>query len=311
MVVAIGTAVAHGPLDVVDRRGQLGVVQVVVELDLRGHEDVVGSEVHRAQVDEPEHGRRGDERGLDRLLVRPPMPPRRSTAPFISLARTMAMTTSRAPMAIEPTASHRGLPVISAIVRPMSAKNSPSSAPESSSSTTGSSGAFVVWMNRHQRLAAALAVAGLVHRGAQRPRLQHDGDAEDDERDDRALHLVRVDQLLDALVEREQAAEAEQHERDDERPEVALRSVAERMGGVGLALGRDATRTSAGAWLPVSASECIASASRPAEPVMTKPTSLATAMPRLARNAAMIALRLPSFIREDWHTSAAPIDGAG
>ena len=36
-------------------------------------------------------------------------------------------------------------------------------------------------------------------------------------------------QLLDALEDREHAAHAEQHERDDERPEVAQRAVAERM----------------------------------------------------------------------------------
>ena len=113
--------------------------------------------------------------------------------------------------------------------------------------------------------------------------------------DRRALDLVRVAQLVDALVQGEQAAHAEQHERDDERPEVALRPVAERVLGVGRALAALAPSISR-AWLPVSASEWPDSASSPAEPVMRKPTNLATAMPRLAKNAAMIAFRLPSCI---------------
>ena len=46
---------------------------------------------------------------------------------------------------------------------------------------------------------------------------------------DRRLELVRVDELLDALVQREHRAEREQHERDDERPEVALGAEAERV----------------------------------------------------------------------------------
>ncbi|CAB4811127.1 unannotated protein [freshwater metagenome] len=70
-------------------------------------------------------------------------------SPFISTASTMAMPTSSAPMAMEPTASHRGLPVTSDIVRPNSANTRPVSAPTSSSSTTGSSGAFAVRMKFH------------------------------------------------------------------------------------------------------------------------------------------------------------------
>ena len=43
--------------------------------------------------------------------------------------------------------------------------------------------------------------------------------------------------------------------------------------------------SSSSAWLPVSASEWTASASRPADAVIRKPTNLAMAMPRLAKNA--------------------------
>ena len=51
--------------------------------------------------------------------------------------------------------------------------------------------------------------------------------------DPELLDLVRVAELVDALVEREQAAHAEQHQRHHERPEVALGAVAERVRVVG------------------------------------------------------------------------------
>ena len=57
--------------------------------------------------------------------------------------------------------------------------------------------------------------------------------------------------------------------------------------------------------MPVSAREWIASARRLAEPVMRNPTNLATAMPRFARKAATIALRLPSCTGVGWHTGIA------
>jgi hypothetical protein len=44
------------------------------------------------------------------------------------------------------------------------------------------------------------------------------------------------------------------------------------------------------AWLPVSARECTASASMDEDVVIRNATNLVTAMPRLASNAAMIAL---------------------
>ncbi len=64
-----------------------------------------------------------------------------------------------------------------------------------------------------------------------------DGEDEDRDRDDQVLGLVRVADLLDALVQGEQPAHAEQDEGDDERPEVALAPVAEGMLAVGGALG--------------------------------------------------------------------------
>ena len=98
--------------------------------------------------------------------------------------------------------------------------------------------------------------------GAQRPALEDDGEQQDADGDRQALDLVRVAQLLDALVEGEQAAHREQHEGDDEGPEVALAAVAERMVGVGGLASARLPPSSSSAWLPVSASEWTASASR-------------------------------------------------
>ena len=52
-------------------------------------------------------------------------------------------------MPMLPSASHREFPVISAAVTPTTARNNPSSAPVSSSSTTGSSGLFERLMYCH------------------------------------------------------------------------------------------------------------------------------------------------------------------
>ncbi len=60
------------------------------------------------------------------------------------------MTTSSRPIAADPTASHRPSPVTRVIETPNSANSRPSSAPESSRSTTGSSGDREVRMKRHQ-----------------------------------------------------------------------------------------------------------------------------------------------------------------
>ena len=54
---------------------------------------------------------------------------------------------------------------------------------------------------------------------------------EDDDGDGDRLELVGVADLLDALVDGEHAAQAEQDDGDDERPEVPLAAVAERVLG--------------------------------------------------------------------------------
>ena len=59
------------------------------------------------------------------------------------------MTSSNTPMAMVPRASQSRSPVIAASATPTSAKARPTSAPRSSSSTTGSSGLFAVRTKRH------------------------------------------------------------------------------------------------------------------------------------------------------------------
>ena len=72
-------------------------------------------------------------------------------------------------------------------------------------------------------------LAGLLHRRAQREALHRDGDAQHDERDNRVTHRLGVGDLVDALVDGEQAADGEQHDRDHEGVEVPLPAVPERV----------------------------------------------------------------------------------
>jgi len=95
-----------------------------------------------------------------------------------------------------------------------------------------------------------------------------------------------------SFVEGEEPPMLKQHEGNDEGPEVPLAAVAERVARSAGRLPRLEPSISR-AWLPVSASEWPDSASNPADPVITKPVNLATAIPKLAKKAAMIAFRRP------------------
>ena len=148
---------------------------------------------------------------------------------FISITSTIAITINNRPMLIEPTASHRASSVVCAITTPPSARSNPVSAPTSSNSTTGSSGCFVPPDEAPPTRAGLTDVVRLLHRRAQRERLQHDRHEQDPDRNAEALHLVRIAELLDALVQGEHAAHREQHHRHRERPEVSLSPVAERV----------------------------------------------------------------------------------
>jgi len=81
------------------------------------------------------------------------------------------------------------------------------------------------------------AVRGLVHRGTQRERLQHDRDPQHHEGPDRGLDVLRVLDLVEALVQGEHPAEQEDDDRDEERVQVAVAAVAERVRRTGRAGG--------------------------------------------------------------------------
>src|SRR5439155_24885657 len=71
--------------------------------------------------------------------------------------------------------------------------------------------------------------ARLVYGGPQRERLESDRHGEHDDRDERRREVVRVPDLLDALIEREQPARGEQHQGNEETEDVTLAAVAERV----------------------------------------------------------------------------------
>jgi hypothetical protein len=75
----------------------------------------------------------------------------------------------------------------------------------------------------------APSVIGLLHCGAQRERLEHDRDREHQDRQPGHLERVRVLQLVDALIDREHAADGEQDDGHHERVHVTLAPVAERV----------------------------------------------------------------------------------
>ena len=211
------------------------------------------------------------------------------------------MTHSSTPMDSEPSASQRPLPVILAMTTPKSARNRPISAPESSRSTTGSSGDFERRMKPQPRRLPRNGLR-LVHGGAEREPLEDDGADEDADGPPERLRLVGVAQLLDALVDGEGAAEEEQHQGDDEAPEVALAPVAEGVRRRGLPCPPGGRRRAAG-----PGCRCRPASARPRRggwPTASRPspTNLMTAMPRLASSAAMMALRLPSCTAVGWHS---------
>src|SRR5215213_1084128 len=60
-----GNRGADPGLRVVDRGGDVGTVLVCADADLRGEQQLVGPEMHGAQVDDTVHARRGEQRRLD------------------------------------------------------------------------------------------------------------------------------------------------------------------------------------------------------------------------------------------------------
>ena len=154
--------------------------------------------------------------------------------PFISTASTMAMATSSRPMATLPTASKRGLPVTPASTTPTEREDEADQRADVLEQHDGQLGLLgAVDEPPPARRGSALTCRD--SRTAVRSEKVSStiGDEQDDDGDAEVLDLVRVAQLLDALVEGEQAAHAEQHEGHDEGPEVALPAVAEGVLGRG------------------------------------------------------------------------------
>jgi hypothetical protein len=106
------------------------------------------------------------------------------------------------------------------------ARTRPSSAPESSSREHGKLGAAGLLDVALPGAPAPLGL-GVPDRRAQGKALEDDREPEDGEHDRRRGDLVRVGDLVVALVDREQPADREEHDRDDEGPEVPQASVAE------------------------------------------------------------------------------------
>ena len=155
---------------------------------------------------------------------------------FISMIRMIAMTPSSRPIAIVPIASNTASPVSTREPHTEQRQHQPDQRAE-------------VLQQHHRQLrhlgladelppgAVALQRAGLDDRRAERVALQPDRDHQDAHRDHRRRQRLGRLQLLDALVEGEHRAEREQQQRDDERVEVAVAPVAERVLGGGGALG--------------------------------------------------------------------------
>src|SRR6202451_1206640 len=152
---------------------------------------------------------------------------------LVSIARITAKQPSRTPMPSDPTPSQRSSRVTQVSTTPKRANVSPISAAESSSRTAGTSGALARRMKRTiRRPGLPTTPARLVRfpdRGAERESLEHGRDGQHHERDHGRADLLGVKNPLDALIDGEDGADGEQHHRNDEPVEVALRPEAELM----------------------------------------------------------------------------------
>ncbi|OLT15763.1 hypothetical protein BJF78_16135 [Pseudonocardia sp. CNS-139] len=137
-------------LGLVDRAGDGLQRQPRRQRDLGGDQQFLRADVLRADVDD----RCTSPVSIADVIVEStggaaPSPMSRL---FISMIRMIAITPSSTPMEIVPNASKTGSPVSTLSPTPSSARTRPTSAPRSSSSTTGSSGTFDWRMNCHHVL---------------------------------------------------------------------------------------------------------------------------------------------------------------
>ena len=175
---------------------------------------------------------------------------------LVSIASTIATATSSRPISAVPATSNHRFWVIRDSPTPRSAKNRPMSAAKSSSRMTGSSGCFARRMNSTYdasprtcsvsriavrndsdsiTIAATRTTSGTHHHCAVEQRVVG-----------MSVGRVELVPLVVGLEEGEQAADAEQHDRDDEGVDVALASVAEGVLGRRPSCGPDDRRAGAG-----------------------------------------------------------------
>ena len=175
---------------------------------------------------------------------------------LVSMASTIATATSSRPISAVPATSNHRFWVIRESPTPRSAKKRPISAAKSSSRMTGSSGCFARRMN-------STYDASPLTCSVSRIAVRNDSDSitiaasQDDERhpppsavEQRVVGMpvgrVELVSLVVGLEEGEQAADAEQHDRDDEGVDVALAAVAEGVRGRRAACGPGGRRAGAG-----------------------------------------------------------------
>ena len=181
-----------------------------------------------------------------------------------------------------------GLPVTTASTIASSARTRPSSAARSSPKMTISSACR---LSRNQRHEAALSARLVDFDAGRRASTPLPATMPNDEHADRPPPLPQrlgVLQFVHAFVDREHAADAEQHQRDEERPEIDRLAIAQR---IVRRRRRAAWRmpSSSRSWLPQSASECTVSASIAPEPVMNAATPLVTKIAKFAPSANRMA----------------------
>ncbi len=106
----------------------------------------------------------------------------------------------------------------------------------SSPSTTTSSEARVCLIEPLAERTVATYFLDFAQAAQQGCRFEDDGQREDDDRNPDHRQRLRMLQLVNPLVDREQAAHRKQQDRDDKAPEVAELAIAERMLRIGTAL---------------------------------------------------------------------------
>ena len=147
---------------------------------------------------------------------------------LVSTAKMAAAVASRIPMATEPAPSHRPLPVSTGQRHAGEREPQADQRGQVLEQDHGEFGGLGPADEGDPAPVAAYLVC-LGDPGPQRERLEHRGQPEDDEGDHRGAHRLGVQDLVQAVVDREGGPDGEQHDRHHEPVEVALAPEPERM----------------------------------------------------------------------------------